>query len=93
MRLEEWEWALRAVYKAGDLGTDEPAIVMGEAADRIEALGAENEWLREALKTAEAWLDRWARHIGDCPGIDDCACGLTRVRYEATTALAGDSHD
>ena len=48
-RLEEWEWTLRAVYKAGDLGTDEPAIVMGEAADRIEALSAENERLREAL--------------------------------------------
>ncbi len=51
------------------------------------------ERLREALKTADAWLDRWARHIGDCPGIDDCTCGLTRVRYEAITALAGDSHD
>ena len=48
-RLEEWEWTLRAVYKAGDLGTDEPAIVMGEASDRIEALSAENERLREAL--------------------------------------------
>lgn len=48
-RLEEWEWTLRAVYKAGDLGTDEPAIVMGEASNRIEALSAENERLREAL--------------------------------------------
>ena len=48
-RLEEWEWTLRAVYKAGDLGTDEPAIVMGEASDRIEDLSAENERLREAL--------------------------------------------
>ena len=49
-RLEEWEWTLRAVYKAGDLGTDEPAIVMGEASNRIEALSAEIEWLRAALK-------------------------------------------
>lgn len=64
-----------------------------EAADRIEALTAEVERLRGALKTAGAWLDRWARHIGDCPGIDACTCGLTRVRYEATTALAGDSHE
>ena len=48
-RLEEWEWTLRAAYKGGDLGTDEPAIVMGEASDRIEALSAENERLREAL--------------------------------------------
>ena len=61
--------------------------------DCIETQAREIERLREALKTAEAWLDRWARHIGDCPGIDDCTCGLTRVRYEATTALAGDSHD
>ena len=47
-RLEEWEWTLRAVYKAGDLGTDEPAIVMGEASDRIEALSAEIERLIKA---------------------------------------------
>ena len=51
-RLEEWEWTLRAVYKAGDLGTDEPAIVMGEASDRIEALSAENERLK---RSAEYW--------------------------------------
>ena len=51
-RPEEWEWTLRAVYKAGDLGTDEPAIVMGEAADRIEALSAENERLRMHLDVA-----------------------------------------
>lgn len=56
-------------------------------------LTTEIERLREALKTAEAWLDRRARHIGDCPGIDGCTCGLTRVRSEAITALAGDSHD
>ena len=61
--------------------------------DIVETQAREIERLRGALKTADAWLDRWARHIGDCPGIDDCTCGLTRVRYEAITALAGDSHD
>ena len=59
-----------------------------QAADLIEAQAREIERLREALKTADAWLDRWARHIGDCPGIDGCECGLTRARYEAETTLA-----
>ena len=60
-RLEEWEWTLRAVYKAGDLGTDEPAIVMGQAADRIEALSAENERLRDIPNRiwAEARDSEW----------------------------------
>ena len=55
-RLEEWEWTLRAAYKGGDLGTDEPALLMGEAADRIEALEAENERLRGLLREAEVKL-------------------------------------
>ena len=59
-RLEEWEWTLRAVYKSGDLGTDEPAIVMGEASSRIEALSAENERLREIL---EQWLETAREHL------------------------------
>jgi len=42
-KLEEWEWTLRAVYKAGDFGTDEPAIVMAEAANRIRELSAKND--------------------------------------------------
>ena len=58
-RLEEWEWTLRAVYKAGDLGTDEPAIVMGQAADRIEALSAENERLRDQLEYAVGELSKY----------------------------------
>ena len=57
------------------------------------ALEADNARLREALKTTDAWLDRWARHIGDCPGIDGCTCGLTRVRYAARAALQETSHD
>lgn len=63
-RLEEWEWTLRAVYKAGDLGTDEPAIVMGEASNRIEALSAENERLREALREV---FEEWAGSEGFIP--------------------------
>ena len=68
-RLEEWEWTLRAVYKAGDLGTDEPAIVMGEAADRIEALSAENERLLNLLRDCDpesmSWLDARDAALGE----------------------------
>lgn len=71
-RLEEWEWTLRAVYKAGDLGTDEPAIVMGEASNRIEALSAENERLRERIERLRKAL--YAAY-DDEPGW----CDLTRA--------------
>lgn len=68
-RLEEWEWTLRAVYKAGDLGTDEPAIVMGEASDRIEALSAENERLKKILRDCDpesmSWLDARDAALGE----------------------------
>ena len=47
-RLEEWAWSLLAAYKGGDLGTDEPAALMKEAADRIEALEAELNKCRKA---------------------------------------------
>ena len=85
-RLEEWEWTLRAVYKAGDLGTDEPAIVMGEAADLIETQAREIERLRGLLREAEVKLT-------DVQGAyatrQYSANLLTRIR----AALAGDSHD
>ena len=63
-----------------------------QADDDIERIKHERDQAVEALKTTNAWLNRWARHIGDCPGIDGCTCGLTRVRYKASAAL-GDSHD
>ncbi len=44
----------------------------------------------DALKTAGAWLERWAEHVGNCVGGDQCTCGLTRVRYEVAIALYND---
>ena len=76
-RLEEWEWTLRAAYKGGDLGTDEPAIVMGEASDRIEALSAENERLRERIERLRKAL--YAAY-DDEPGW----CDLTRAALGET---------
>lgn len=64
------------------------AIELAQHSPTILRALRERDQAVEALKTTNAWLDRWARHIGDCPGIDDCTCGLTRVRYEAETTLA-----
>jgi len=70
----QWEGAIDGAMKA--------------ACDTILRALRERDQAVEALKTADAWLDRWARHIGDCPGIDGCECGLTRARYEAETTIA-----
>jgi hypothetical protein len=43
--------------------------------------------LVEALKTANAWLERWADHVGNCDDAP-CTCGLTRAQYETSAALA-----
>ena len=52
------------------------------ALERVKELG-------EALLTADAWLDRWAVHVGNCKRGNRCTCGLTRVRSEAYVALSG----
>lgn len=52
-----------------------------------KALRDENERLREAAETAGAWLERWAVHVGDCPGGGLCSCGLEVARHELTNAL------
>lgn len=39
-----------------------------------------------ALATAEAWLDRWAAHVGSCKGGEKCTCGLTAVLHEVRGA-------
>ncbi len=79
-------------YYSGGSKHNQPAedladLIMRNLPTILRAL-RERDQTVEALKTTDAWLDRWARHIGDCPGIDDCTCGLTRVRYEAETTLA-----
>ena len=78
------------MLRGGSWGFPGTAAFVEEIPTILRAL-RERDQAVEALKTADAWLDRWARHIGDCPGIDGCTCGLTRVRYEARAALAGDS--
>ena len=56
--------------------------------DEITRLRADNERLRAALESAEAWLERWAVHVGRCEGGHRCTCGLTAIRYEVSAALA-----
>lgn len=65
------------------------AYMMGaeKAKDTIKALRAENERLRAALESAEAWLERWAVHVGRCEGGLRCTCGLTAIRYDVSAAL------
>ena len=41
----------------------------------------------DALKAADAWLERWAVHVGNCRGGELCECGLTRIRYEIALAI------
>jgi hypothetical protein len=48
--------------------------------------------LKDALKTADAWLQRWAEHVGNCAGEGECTCGLTRVRYEVAMALINEEN-
>ena len=41
----------------------------------------------EAVRTAGAWCNRWAEHVGSCHGAEQCTCGLTRVRWELYRAV------
>ena len=43
--------------------------------------------MEEALRSAAAWLDRWAVHVGACAGGDRCTCGLTAIRSEVASAI------
>lgn len=49
--------------------------------------------LIEAAKGAEAWLDRWASHVGNCRGGNVCTCGLTAIHAELRCALLDVEHD
>lgn len=55
--------------------------------DYMEA-AAEIERLRAALESTEAWLERWAVHVGRCEGGHSCTCGLTAAQYEGSAAIA-----
>ena len=63
--------------------------------DRIAALEAKlaekDALLRECgegLAGPNAWLERWASHVGGCHGGSLCQCGLTLARLESATTLA-----
>jgi hypothetical protein len=56
------------------------AYVRGQMAERAR--------LREAIAGPEAWLDSWAKHVGNCQGGYVCTCGLTLARTELSAALA-----
>ncbi len=88
---------LRAFLSAGSL-----QMLESEQAFKRRALAAEAalakaqgevERLREGSKIAEAWLERWAQHVANCAGGNQCTCGLTRVRYDVSTALQETSDD
>lgn len=51
-------------------------------------LTAEIERLLEALAGPMAWLDSWARHVGNCQGGYFCTCGLVAARSELSAAIA-----
>lgn len=43
----------------------------------------------DALLNAQAWLDRWAVHVGNCRGATGlCTCGLHLARSEVSYALS-----
>lgn len=66
-----------------------------EAAAALEAAQRENQQTfqryvdaNEALRSCEAWIDRWTTHVGNCKGEDHrCTCGRAAVLSEARTAL------
>lgn len=63
---------------------------MSEQFDWREAwysLDREASQLRDAAKTAEAWLERWAAHVGNCPAGGMCSCGLEAARHELRNVL------
>lgn len=43
--------------------------------------------IRSALASSEAWLRRWAVHAGSCNGGSGCTCGLTAVQRDAAHGL------
>jgi len=45
------------------------------------------EELEAALSSAESWIDRWTKHVGNCSGGHLCTCGRTLILYEARAAL------
>lgn len=59
---------------------------------RVKERDAEIERLRAALRSCEAWIDRWTKHVGQCEGGNKCTCGRTAVLYEAGAALTDEQN-
>ncbi|MBP7704136.1 MAG: hypothetical protein KA105_02485 [Caulobacter sp.] len=70
--------------------SDAYKIAHDQATENGAALNVTRSKLDEAvgaLETSEGWLERWAQHVGSCPGAARCTCGLTRARWEAVSTL------
>lgn len=66
-----------------------PSCLADMASTIIPVIQAEERArLREAIAGPEAWLDSWAKHVGNCQGGYVCTCGLTLARTELSAALA-----
>lgn len=79
---------MRGLIRAGKADHHAEAF----ARHRIAAAQAERAAAAGAMKGPLAWLERWARHIGDCPGNIGCTCGLSFARMELRTAIEAGEH-
>lgn len=60
-----------------------PGVAAPSAAIPEQAL----PMMMDALKSASSWLERWAKHVGNCRGDAYCTCGLVAIRSEVEIAL------
>ncbi len=58
---------------------------INEANARLIAAAPE---LLQSSEIALSWLESWGQHVGNCEGGDKCTCGLTRVKYDLSAAIA-----
>ena len=63
-------------------GRKDMAAQLAEAQREIERLQGQLANAQDAMLGPLAWLETYARHIGDCPGNEGCTCGLTFMRHE-----------
>ncbi len=85
---ERDRWKMEAVKWAE--ATENAIKGSVRVAQENEILEQDNKQLSHALTTAQNWLDRWARHVGECEGENMCTCGLTLTRLEVNVALYGE---